>query len=254
MMKTGKGAAGFERMSGAVTYLRVLKGKYRIARNVYAICRLDVLEADDREMRLFLGLKRRADTAVAVGTRVFMDATPLNRSEHAPQESSELVSLSVTVREVREMDGKPLLICSCMQRETLADRRSEPRRATDFRLRLADGSADFKVTEGTVRGLTIEAAVPEKKPNTQGKPLLSLMVDRDYAFTVTHKETDYPLLGTIRHIHYDWKSYRHRLGLSLSALTSEQEIILHRLLDPNYTIPISNRQTIDTSQGKISSD
>jgi hypothetical protein len=246
-------------MGGPVTYTRVLKGKYRIARNVYATCRLDVLSADDQEMRLFLGLKQRGDTAAAVGTRIFLDATPLNqppeRSEPSGAAPSELVCLSVTVREVRETEGRPLLVCSGIQRETLTDRRSEPRRPADFPLRLADGSAAFRVTEGNVHGLTLEAAEPEKgRDQAAGKPLLSLMVDRGYDFTVTHKETDYRLSGAIKHIHYDWKRYRHRLGVALSDLSDDQEIVLNRLLDPDYTVPISNRQTIDTSQGKISPD
>lgn len=244
--------------SKTVSYPQTVNGKYRIARNVHASCRIDIMEEDADSLKLFLGVKKKADSTVVVGTRIFLD-TPASKSRSVirPQGGSkeDIECASVMVREVSQLDGKALLVCSGIQRETLSERRRLPRREVSFPVRLnevaeaeesgKDYGKPFIAIQGNTQGLTLQA------DNGQ-KTLTRLVIDRHYNFTVRHKEIDYTLPGTIRHIRYDWKDYRHCLGVSFAALTSEQEVVLNLLLDPSYSIPISTSQTIDTSQGKIS--
>lgn len=223
---------------------RTVDGRYRIARNVHASCRLDIMEEDADGLKLFLGVKKKGDSTVAVGTRIFLDI-PAAKNVKVFQ-PKEIESESVTVLEVSELDGKALLSCSAIQRESFADRRAQPRQKVSFPIRLEEAAnLQFMAVEGNLRGFSLQATGGQKT-------LTRLVVDRQYAFTVRHKEIDYTLPGTIHHIRYDWKEYRHGLGVSFSELTSEQEVVLNLLIDPNYTVPISTAQTIDTSQGKIS--
>jgi hypothetical protein len=222
--------------------LRTLRGKYRIAQNVFVCCILHIVEANDHEMQLFLGVKRRRDGQVPVGTRIFLDMEPLNKIKGEKKQSTEC--LSITVKEVREMDGQQLLICSTLQKESITERRQKERISAEFSLRLADSGAVFTVVDGTDRGLTLRY--------TSNKPLISLLVDRTYEFIINYKETDYPLSGQIKHIHYDWKAFQHTIGVHFPEPGKEQEVILNLLLDPEYTVKISTNQTVDTSQGKVS--
>jgi hypothetical protein len=223
---------------------RTVDGRYRIARNVHASCRLDIMEEDADGVKLFLGVKKKGDSTVVVGTRIFLDSPEAKNVKVFQVKDVE--SQVVTVLDVSELDGKALHSCTGIQRETFPERRRQPRQKVSFPIRLEEaGNVQFTATQGNLRGLTLQATGGQKT-------LTRLVVDRQYTFTVRHKENDYALSGTIHHIRYDWKEYRHGLGISFAELTSEQEVVLSLLIDPNYTVPISTAQTIDTSQGKIS--
>lgn len=226
-------------MSNTPTSLRILRGKYRITQNVYVACVLHVLEANDQDMRLFLGVKRRADTMIPVGTKIFLESDK--------DTSNGLVSLSTTVKELQVSNGKPLLVCAAIQKEAITDRRKgDERRPVDFPVVLAAGYAQFKAIHGSIQGLTLECNGP--------RALTSLVVNRRYQFSVHYKDNDYLFPAIIKHIHYDWKKYAHRIGIQFDGLSQEQSVVMNLLIDPEYTVQISTKQTVDTSQGKISAN
>jgi hypothetical protein len=209
--------------------IRTLKGKYRIARNVFVQCRLDVLEANDRQMLLHLGHKRKADTSVPVGTQIIL-LGPDNKLEQ----------LTTTVKEV---DENHLHTCTPLKREPIEERRQESRVPVDFKLWLA--THELKAIDGNIRGFTLQAG------GSHGA-LTSLVIEHVYEFRVAYKDVDYVFDGVLRHIHYDWNTYRHRLGVHFPGLSPEQETIFNLLIDPTYIVPLAESSSIDTSTGKIS--
>ena len=84
--------------------------------------------------------------------------------------------------------------------------------------------------------------------------MVSLSLNRVYNFSVQLKGETYPLPGQIKRIQYDWTSYQHIIGVDFSALNKDQDIILSLMVDPEYTVQLSNKQTVDTASGKISVD
>jgi hypothetical protein len=232
-------------MSSAPRTLRILRGKYRITRNVYACCTLDVLDANDHQMQLFLGLKKRGDSTMPVGTRIVLMGNNAGKDPAAPP-ASEAESYSVTVQELGEQDGKPLLICTPIQRETFPERRKLPRRPVLFPIKMVHNDALFSAIDGNERGLTLKYSAQ--------KALTALLVGNSYAFEVFHKDTHYTLSGEIKHIHYDWKYYEHLIGVHFPKLSKELLVVLNLLIDPDYKVQINSTQSIDTSAGKISQE
>lgn len=217
---------------------RRLRGKYQITKNTFVTCYLDVLEASSNGLRTFIGLSRRADTVVPVGTKIFFNAEPIR--DQSQSQSFDLYS--ITVQKIEDENGQPLLVCSPIQKETRPDLRSEERKIKEFPVTLQNAS--FIAKGGTAKGLTLYYAAK--------KALLSLALKQVYQFSVEYKGATYHLPGEIKHIHYDWKTHEHLLGVAFSKLPKQEEAVLNFLLDPEYTVPIAEKQTIDTALGKIS--
>lgn len=221
---------------------KTLRGKYQVTRNIFVTCYLDVLEATDKEIRTFLGLKKRSDTLVPVGTRIYFDAETINKINMRRSNSFDIFSISV--QEVEDLNGKPLHVCTTIQKETLTNRRSTDRKEAQFPVRLKGSKASFLAQGGAAQGLTLHY--------TARRAMLSLTLNQSYEFLLNYKDMEYVLPGQIKHIQYDWKSHEHVVGVHFPSLGEEEDIVLNRLIDPSYTIDISGRQTIDTAEGKIS--
>ena len=221
---------------------RTLRGKYRLSKNIFVTCYVNVLEATDKEIRTFIGLKQRGDNEVTVGTQIFFDAGPLNLVHFETDRTVELYS--ITVLKVEENEGGMLHICTPIDKEVRPDLRARNRMVAEFPVRLADKDTEFVVKDGTSKGL---ALIYKEK-----RAMASLIVNKSYDFTVTYKDHDYTIPADIKHIQYDWRSHRHMVGIHFPKVTQDQEIILNLLLDPDYTIPITDNQTVDTALGKIS--
>lgn len=219
---------------------RVLKGKYRITQNTFVVCYLNVLEATDQEIRTFIRLKKNAFTRLPIGTHVYFNAETLNKGGS----KGELSIFSVVVKQIEEINGQPLHVCTSVQKEIRANLRSQERREVDFELQLANSSSVFIAKNGNNKGLTLHF--------TAKRAMMGLMLDQFYDFSVQFKGEEYILPGQIKHIQYDWKSHEHLIGVHFPKLDTDQDIVLNLLVDPDYTIPISNRQVVNTSTGKIS--
>lgn len=224
--------------------MKRLRGKYQIMKNTFVTCYLDVVQASEEGFKAFIGLSSRGGTVVPVGTRIFFRAEPSRQAEPQPSHAFELYS--ITVRQIEDVNGQPILVCSPIQKESRPDLRTEARKKVQFPVTLSgkNQGASFIAKEGTVNGLTLVY--------TAKKALLSLVLGQVYPFTVEYKGTAYHLPGEVKHIQYDWKTHEHLVGVHFRQLPEQEKIILNLLLDPNYTIPIMDRQTVDTALGKIS--
>jgi hypothetical protein len=215
-------------VSDSETVIKTLKAKYRIARNVFALCRLDVLEATDQQMKLLVGVLKKGDRQLTVGTQLIL----LNPG-----------SMEFMATHIKSVEEANVYLCNPLKIDPIEERRQEARRDTDFTVYL--GEQPLKAINGSYLGLTLQ---------TEGaqSTLTNLAVDRVYALKVTYKQVEYVLDGVLRHLHYDWKTYHHTLGVHFPGLNQEQETVLRFLVDPNYTVPVAESQRVDTATGKIS--
>lgn len=216
----------------------VRKARYQITKHVLVSCYLDILDASNQEVRLLLGVKRRADTQVPVGTRIFIDAGVIDTK------SGAFDAFSVTVLKVEMSDGKHVHVCTPIHKETTGERRGQGRMSVNFPVLLVDSQTLFLAVNGTPQGLGLTY--------TAQRAMLKLTLNRTYDFKFNCKGEDCHLQGIIRHIQYDWRTFQHRVGVHFPNLGKDERIILNLMVDPDYTVPISNTQTVDSGAGKIS--
>lgn len=221
---------------------KTLRGKYQVAKNIYAACYLDILEATDKEIKTFVGLKSRADTTLPVGTRIYFDAEVINKINVRRSNSFDIFSIRVLGS--GSFNDKPLHICTPIEKDNRPNMRKTDRKECKFPVMLPDTDANFQAVNGTVEGLTLVYSTR--------KAVLSLAGGHQYDFSVTYKGQEQRLPGTIKHIQYDWRSHEHIVGIQFGALSQEQATVIQLLLDPTFKVEISTRQTIDTALGKIS--
>lgn len=224
---------------------KTLKGKYQIKKNIYVTCYVDAQEANDKAFKTYLGLKKRYDALVPVGTKLYFNAESINKINARRSGVFDIFSVSVTEVEAQS-NGRHLHICTPILRETHPDKRQQERPKTEFYLTHAETHASFVAINATLKGLKL---VYKSK-----KAMLSLNLEQHCNFELNYKGSTYQLGGEIRYIQYDWKTHNHEIGIRLDKLSEEQEIILNRLIDPNYHLDISSKQTVDTAEGKISRD
>ncbi len=221
---------------------KTLRGKYQITKDIYVACYLDILEATDKEIKTFVGLKKRADTTLPTGTKIYFDAEVINKINARRTNSFDIFWIQVLGS--GNLKGKALHICSAINKETRPNLRKEERIEATFPLYLAGSGAEFKAVNGTVRGLTL---LYEAR-----KAVLSLAVGHEYEFSVNYKDREYRLPAVIKHIQYDRREHEHQVGIQFAPLSQELETIVQLLLNPDYKIEISDRHTVDTAIGKIS--
>jgi hypothetical protein len=222
--------------------LKKLLGKYQIKPNIYVICTVDVIDANETQLVAALGTRRSGDTVVPVGTRLFFNADSLNKITAKHSNTFEVIS--VTVKAQAKDQGNPVLVCTPIQKETRGDLRQTPRQAAVFPIRLQGHETKMLVNAGSLMGLSIIY------PST--RPVLNLRIDQEINAIITHKEREFIYKGLIKHIHYDWKTHQHKVGLALTEMDEDSRVILNLMLDPAYKIDISHKESIDTSEGKIS--
>ncbi len=214
------------------------KAKYQLNKNVFVSCYLDILEANAQAVRALVGVQQRFDTKVAVGTRIYFNAESTNQGQ------GDFHSFSVTVLKTEDDQGKQVHICTPISHEVQQNRREAERKPVNFPVLLVDSQTIFSAVNGTATSLSLTY--------TAQKAMLKLTVNRPYGFKVNYKGEDCHLEGVIKHIHYDWRTFQHRVGVHFPKLQKDEQIILNLMVDPDYTVPISTKQTVDTSQGKIS--
>jgi len=228
-------------MSFDTSRAKILKGKYQITKNSYVVCYLHILDANNDEVRTLLKIKSNAFTEVPVGTTIYFSMGKDNRQ---PDGSFSLFSVKVKI--VQSLDGNPLHICTAIKKTERQDMRAAERRPLDFPVKMSNSDAMFTARSGNNQGLTLQYAA--------NHAMMSLVLDRTYDFSVNLKDTEHVLPGAIKHVHYDWQTHMHVVGVQFNNLNKDQEIILNLLVDPDYVIPISNNASVDTATGKISLD
>lgn len=216
----------------------ISKGRFQINKNVFAACYLDVMEANNQEVRLVLSAKKRGDQQVAIGTRIYLDLPT------SPEAARSFDSVSVTVLKIEEKDHQFIHVCTPIQKSTHPERRQEPRKVVNFPVLLVDSQTLFSAVNGTSRGLALRYAAQ--------RAMLKLTIGQSYQFKFNCKGEDCNIRGVVKHIQYDWQTFEHQVGVYFPNMSKDEEIMLNLMVDPNYTVPISTRQTIDTGAGKIS--
>jgi hypothetical protein len=223
---------------------QIIKGKYQITKNIFVICYLSVLEANDHEIKTFLRIKGKAAAMVSIGTKIYFDANPINKMNVMRQRDFDV--FSITVKQIEDMDGKPVHVCTPIHKESRPELRAAERKETNFLVSIANSSSQFQAMNGCSQGLSLLY-----KPN---RAMISLSLDRSYNFSVPLKDEIYLMEGKIKHIQYNWETHHHIIGVHFPNLSKDHEIVLNRLIDPDYKIDISTKSSIDTSAGKISID
>ena|GEM_PF-2936727 len=209
---------------------KTVTAKYRIARNTYACCRLDILHSDEENAKVLVGVLLKGDRELPVGTQLIIPAADKN--------------MEYQTALVQNVDAEHIHLCTPFITQPIQEeRRKEVRIPTNFKMLLKGHQLD--AVEGANEGVTFQC-------NDSKNTLTNLVVGRSYEFTGTYKQVDYEFTGVLKHLHYDWKYYRHRLGVQFIEMDQEKETVLRFLIDPDYKVPIAQSSTIDTSTGKIS--
>lgn len=220
-----------------------LKAKYQVKDNIFVTCSLDVIEATATGLKTQIGIRMPGDVFIPPGTRLYIiSGTSSQTSSKGEQERFYVVSQGIEV-----MDGVPVMACSPITRETIPNRRKQERLACQFSARMDDlGQLKFTATLGSTLGLTL-ICHPSKR-------LIGLVVGKQQELQVRYKDRDYPFSTEITHIHYDWQKCRHSVGVKFKDLTEQQEVIIKRLIDPEYTVEISQTALVDPEQARIVPD
>jgi hypothetical protein len=194
---------------------------------------------------LFLGVKRNADVVVPVGTKIYLNADSINKI--TARRSNVFDVFYVVVRGVADHNGRPLHMCSALIKESHPDMRRTPRTPVDFpaSVEMESGEAvQFTAKNATLEGLTLIS-------KSQYVLLGGIHLGASHDFKIAYKGKDYFFNGKVCHIHYNWKTHEHIIGITFTGLTSDQEIIMNLLIDPEYRIDISHKETIDPLTGRI---
>lgn len=216
----------------------VTRGRYQINKSVFAACFLEIIEANQQQLRLLLYSKKRGDQQVPVGTRIMLEFVG------SAEDNQTFVSNTVTVLKVESEDEQFIHVCTPIQQSISQERRKQERRPVSFPVLLIDSQTLFSAVNGSINGLELRYAAQ--------RAMMKLTVGQNYQFKFNCKGEDCLLKGVVRHIQYDWLTFEHRVGIHFPSLTKDEQIMLNLMVDPEYIVPISDKQTIDTGAGKIS--
>jgi hypothetical protein len=212
-----------------------LAAKYLLQAQTYVNCFVSIESRSEEETLLLLGVKTPGDTQLPIGTQVFLRQDPSVLG---------LKKMYFTVLGLTQKAGRLLHVTTPLCQEVLTDRRQHPRLQTRFQIQ--SGEQHYKSLNGSLGGLLLLY-------RTQST-LLGLTVGQTGTYLLTHKGKDYPYPGRIVHIQYDWKGHQHLFGVGFDKLDDEQQTILNLVIDPDFKIDLSKKETIDASQGKIRKD
>jgi hypothetical protein len=216
-----------------------LAGKYQINRNTFIACRLDIVSATAEHVQLRVGIHKSGDTNVPKGTLIYLPS-----QVHTLNHQTEFETLSVLVHQVDE-DG--LHHCSAIQRQTHVDMRRAPRKAAEFPITVQEiPKTRFKVVSGSTHGLTLTYHA--------SKLFIGLVLGNTYTLKTDYKADTLELPVKVTHIHYNWRTLNHHVGVQITTITAIQELMLNRLIDPSYEITIKAASTIDTDEARIRGD
>ncbi|MBX2859877.1 MAG: hypothetical protein KTR14_01485 [Vampirovibrio sp.] len=213
----------------------VISAKYQIKPNVFAMCNLEIVEVDEQGVQALFGIRQIGDTSLMPGTAVYF----------CTNKSGTVNQSCVTVQQVKNDGKKVRHYCSPITTLAPEDRRTIPRKESEFFIKLSESKATFLAENGTQEGLKLRYKSKQA--------VLSLNVGKQYNFKTPHKGTEYNFDGIIRYVIYDWRKYEHILGVSFEGLDDTHQTVLNLLIDPNYKVELSD-QKIDASAGKVSAD
>ncbi len=222
---------------------RTLRGKYQLKKNIGVSCYLDVQGATDQGMQVHIGVKKRGDNRVAVGTRIFLNAESINKIN--ARRTGTIDIFSTTVTDVQLFQGKYLHVCTPIKRETVTDRREEPRYDCDFHLSQSHSRVNYRILNGSPSGAKL---IYQDK-----KAVMSLVLGSQTCFQTAYKDRLYQFNGLVHHILYDWRRHIHEVGIVWQGFTGETETIWNLLINPDYSVDLTGKHKVDGGEGKIRS-
>ncbi len=200
---------------------------------------LDIVSATAEQVQLRVGIHKSGDTNVPKGTPVYLPT-----QVHTATSETEFETLSVIVTHI---DDDGLHTCSAIQRQRHPDLRQSERKTAEFPITIQElPEIRFKVVGGSPQGLTLSYRA--------SKLFIGLVLGNTYTLKTEYKTDVLELPGKVTHIHYDWRTLEHQVGLQITNISAIQELMLNRLIDPNYEITIKAASTIDTEEARIRGD
>lgn len=223
---------------------QTLKAKYQVNRNLFVTCNLDGIEATDDGIKAQIGIRSPGDTIVPVGTKLYL---PSHTIKSVGPEGNEYEIFFVVVLGVAIEYGQPAQICSPIQKERRKNKRQVERKACQFKISFAEmPETEFSAISGTPQGLTLRY--------NPSRLFIGLVLGNEYTLKTRYKEEDLAFPIQIVHLHYDWQTNNHLVGARVLQLSQTQELMLNRLIDPNYKIEVKQTASIDTDEARIRSD
>lgn len=224
--------------------IKKLKGRYQIKPNIYVTVYLDICKADNDEFHTYVSLKKLHDTVIPVGARLYFESEGITQIK--ARRSGQYDQYFVTVMDTEVTESACLHLCTPVEIESFPERRTKPRKDTQFRVQFGgDLTKDFIAIDGSVEGgIRLEYR--------SLKAMMGFKLQETYEFQFAYKNAQYVFSARVKHIQYNWKTHGHQIGVELVDNKSDGYFVLNRLIDSDYTVDISTKQSIDTSAGKIS--
>lgn len=224
--------------------IKKLKGRYQIKPNIYVTVYLDICKADSEGFETYVSLKKLHDTVIPPGARLYFESDGITQMK--ARRSGQFDQYFVTVLDTDMTEDACLHFCTPVEIESFPDRRQIPRKNTEFSVQFTgDLTKDFIATNGSVEGgLRLEYQ--------SQKAMMGFKLKNLYDFQFNYKSNIYTFQGLVKHIQYNWKTHGHQIGLELVDNKEDGFYVVNRLIDSEYTVNISTKQSIDTSAGKIS--
>ncbi len=221
-----------------------LRVKYQVRKNLFVTCYLDVVDATAEGFKAQVGIRIPGDTVIPTGTKLYLAHT---HEDNPLQEGNMFEMYYVTVKGVESLKGMPVQVCSAITKEKREDLREIERKDCYFEIRIAEvEEGEYTAINGSIGGLTVMYQTDKR--------FSGLVLGSNYHFTAQYKNELLSVPSQITHIHYDWHTNQHLMGLKVLNLTRDQEVILNKLIDPAYTIEIKHKSLVDADEARIRVD
>ncbi len=219
---------------------RELKAKYKLNKYIFVSCCLEIIEATSDGLLARIGIREPGDTVIAVGTRLYLSSNAVRNEQGNP--AYEIYH--VTVQGVEMAEGQPLLVCSPIAKETRNETRTVVRKPTRFDVHFEEiPETPLSAISGSIGGLTLLAH--------PSRLFVGLVLDKQYTLCAKYRNRPLSIPVQVKHLLYDWHSNEHALGVKVLELNDDQEFMLQRLIDPNYTEEEKEKAAVDTEEFRI---
>jgi len=219
---------------------KVLKAKYQANKNLFVTCYLNVIEATSKEFKAQVGIRAAGDTIIPVGTKLY-----LIQEAGLAEEDTDPELFFVVVEGIELDGGLPIQVCSPICRENRQDERKKDRQACNFEV-LIDGMSFEQCTavNASMKGLGLKL----KASKIYG----GLVLDNICQLSIPMKNEE-PISLPIRiaHIHYNWQTYEHFLGVQIMQASTQDSERFYQLLNP---LSKDNQVTTIDEQARIHLD
>jgi len=218
----------------------LINAKYQLRKNLFVWCQLELTTHSETSITTYVGVKGPGDTKLPIGTTLFFDPVALSNEIKPSSSSYDFVVAKVVAHE--DVPGKkaPLHQCS-LTHQSRQNTRNLTRKPCQFSM--TSGNLQLLVTNGSVEGLNLML-----KAETM---LSSMTQGRQYPLTANFKNQNYTFNVVVQHIHYNWQTFHHQVGVQLLPLSKEEETVMNMLIDPNFKVELKTA-AVDAASGKIS--